>query len=145
MKTNLTFALLIAGILNSPMAHASDKTQMALNCYETENKQAVFSVKLPKDLKTQTSGDVKAQLGNGQKLSGVFESHVNTGMTRISGMTSVEIEANYPLPDYSKPHTLQVSIIGQNSPKPSYFGTAQLLGLTGNAIAEYFVDCKLGQ
>ncbi len=145
MKTNLTFTLLIVGLLSGFTAHAGGKTQMILDCYEDGNPQAVFSLQLPKNLQTQNSGNTNAQLASGQKLSGGFESHVITDMSRLSGMTSVEAEVNYSLPDYSKPHTLQISFVGQNNPQIHYFGNAELLDLTGHLIKEYLVECKLGQ
>ena len=139
MKAILTvLSLFVVGT-----ASANNKSSIALSCYDSSLQQTVFTLQLPKDFMNQNSGDVEVTLSTGQILMGTYGSQVINDNSRLSGATEFNIEANYSLPDYSKPHTLSVSIVGYSDPQISYSGNASLLSLTGHQLNEYLVTCKL--
>jgi hypothetical protein len=124
-------------------AQANSESYKILKCVDSNNAEPLFSVTVPQDISHQNSGNVEVQLSTGQKLSGNYQSRVIVEETRLKGYTTLQLEADYEFPDYSKPHTLQVAIIGNElNGSNKFFGSATLLSLTGHKIQEYIVNCE---
>ena len=105
-----------------------------LNCVLRNNGQSVQIV-------LADNAGAKVVLSE-QTLSGSFGLNDEPVGTRLSGYKSLEVDASYALPDYSKPHTVKASLVLSPPNFDQGFGWISIKGLIATIdLAESGADC----